>query len=82
MSTESTPSTSLGDYKNMTTDANKTNLVLRDHTMADSAPAASLAINPELLSHVGDGIFLNSKTCQVFAGIAVWIALFITCQQV
>lgn len=82
MSTESTPSTTLGDYKNMTTDANKTNLVLRDHTMADSAPAASLAINPELLSHVGDGIFLNSKTSQVLAGIAVWIALFITCQQV
>lgn len=34
------------------------------------------------LSHVGDGIFLQTKTAQVLAGIFVWAALFITCQQV
>lgn len=44
------------------------------------APAA-LAIDP-LISHVGDGIFLQTKTAQGLAGIFVWIALFITCQQV
>ncbi|EDS36548.1 conserved hypothetical protein [Culex quinquefasciatus] len=43
------------------------------------APAA-LAIDP-LISHVGDGIFLQTKTAQGLAGIFVWIALFITCQQ-
>jgi Organic solute transporter Ostalpha len=43
---------------------------------------ALLAIDPQLLSHVGDGIFLQTKTCQGLAGIAVWVALFITCQQI
>lgn len=38
--------------------------------------------DPLTLSHVGDGIFLQSKTAQVLAGASVWIALFITCQQV
>lgn len=42
--------------------------------------AAALAIDP--LSHVGDGIFLQTKTAQGFAGICVWVALFLTCQQV
>lgn len=42
--------------------------------------AAALAIDP--LSHVGDGIFLQTKTAQGFAGACVWIALFLTCQQV
>lgn len=45
------------------------------------ASSAALAIDP-LISHVGDGIFLQTKTAQGLAGIFVWIALFITCQQV
>lgn len=36
----------------------------------------------EPLLHVGDGIFLQTKTAQVLAGVCVWAALFITCQQV
>lgn len=43
--------------------------------------AAALGIDP-LISHVGDGIFLQTKTAQGLAGIFVWIALFITCQQI
>lgn len=68
----------------MSTDAlNKTpNLVLRDHAAMTDAPATALAIDPQLLSHVGDGIFLQTKTCKTLAGIAVWVALFITCQQI
>lgn len=42
--------------------------------------AAALAIDP--LSHVGDGIFLQTKTAQGIAGVCVWVALFLTCQQV
>lgn len=41
---------------------------------------AMSAIDP--LSHVGDGVFLQTKTAQGIAGIFVWVALFITCQQV
>lgn len=69
---------------NMSSDAiNKStsNLVLREHTMTEG-PAAAIAMDPVLLSHVGDGIFLQTKTCQGLAGIAVWVALFITCQQI
>ncbi|XP_015042992.2 transmembrane protein 184B isoform X1 [Drosophila pseudoobscura] len=36
----------------------------------------------EPLLHVGDGIFLQTKTAQVLAGVCVWAALFITCQQI
>ncbi|XP_058465929.1 transmembrane protein 184B isoform X1 [Malaya genurostris] len=43
--------------------------------------SAALATDP-LISHVGDGIFLQTKTAQGLAGIFVWIALFITCQQI
>lgn len=42
---------------------------------------AALAIS-DPLSHVGDGIFLQTKTAQGLAGICVWVALFLTCQQV
>lgn len=42
---------------------------------------AALAI-ADPLSHVGDGIFLQTKTAKGLAGICVWVALFITCQQV
>uniref|UniRef100_A0A182NM69 Uncharacterized protein n=1 Tax=Anopheles dirus TaxID=7168 RepID=A0A182NM69_9DIPT len=45
------------------------------------APASALAIDP-IINHVGDGIFLQTKTAQIFAGICVWMALFITCQQI
>lgn len=82
MTTELTPSSNVADFINMTSDAiNKSTstLILRDHTMTDT-PAAALALDP--LSHVGDGIFLQTKTCQGLAGIAVWVALFITCQQI
>lgn len=44
------------------------------------ASAAALAMDP--LSHVGDGIFLQTKTAQGIAGAFVWVALFLTCQQV
>lgn len=54
------------------------------HLMAsvttDISHAAAMAIDP--LSHVGDGIFLQTKTAQGLAGICVWVALFLTCQQV
>lgn len=43
--------------------------------------SAALAIS-DPLSHVGDGIFLQTKTAQGLAGICVWVALFLTCQQV
>jgi hypothetical protein len=83
--TQINPSSTTDDFHyNMTTDAiNKTtsNLVLHEHTMTET-PAAALAIDPQLLSHVGDGIFLQTKTCQGLAGLAVWVALFITCQQI
>lgn len=46
----------------------------------DISSAAALAIDP--LSHVGDGIFLQTKTAQVLAGVCVWVALFLSCQQV
>lgn len=41
---------------------------------------ASEPLDP--LLHVGDGIFLQTKTAQVLAGVFVWAALFVTCQQV
>lgn len=41
---------------------------------------STLAIDP--LSHVGDGIFLQTKTAQGIAGICIWVALFLTCQQI
>jgi Organic solute transporter Ostalpha len=82
MTTELTPSSTLGDISNMTDAINTTTskLMLRDHTVTDSP--TPLAIDPQLLAHVGDGIFLQTKTCQGLAGIAVWVALFITCQQI
>jgi len=43
-------------------------------------PIATMALDP--LSHVGDGIFLQTKMAQVLAGAFTWMALFITCQQV
>jgi len=74
------------EVNNMTTTAaldaiNKSSNYMIRH--ASDAPAAALAaMDPQLLAHVGDGIFLQSKTCQILAGIAVWVALFITCQQI
>uniref|UniRef100_A0A182SW77 Uncharacterized protein n=1 Tax=Anopheles maculatus TaxID=74869 RepID=A0A182SW77_9DIPT len=55
----------------------KANIAVR----VTEAPASALAIDP-IINHVGDGIFLQAKTAQIFAGICVWMALFITCQQV
>ncbi|KAG5677182.1 hypothetical protein PVAND_006963 [Polypedilum vanderplanki] len=76
------PSTILNSMTSPSDAINKTssNLTLRDHTMTES-PALPV-LDPQLLSHVGDGIFLQTKTCQITAGIAVWVALFITCQQI
>lgn len=42
----------------------------------------SMSNSLDPLLHVGDGIFLQTKTAQVLAGVCVWAALFITCQQV
>uniref|UniRef100_A0A1B0EZZ4 Uncharacterized protein n=1 Tax=Phlebotomus papatasi TaxID=29031 RepID=A0A1B0EZZ4_PHLPP len=46
---------------------------------AESSVPAAMAMDP--LSHVGDGIFLQTKTAQGIAGAFVWVALFLTCQQ-
>lgn len=61
-----------------TTATNKSSTMASVSTEISSA--AALAIDP--LSHVGDGIFLQTKTAQVLAGICVWVALFLSCQQV
>lgn len=45
-----------------------------------SAAAATMALDP--LSHVGDGIFLQTKTAQGIALTFVLVALFLACQQV
>lgn len=50
--------------------------------MASVSTKISSAIDPKFLSHVGDGIFLQTKTAQGLAGICVWVALFLSCQQV
>ncbi|XP_055708254.1 transmembrane protein 184B isoform X2 [Phlebotomus papatasi] len=47
---------------------------------AESSVPAAMAMDP--LSHVGDGIFLQTKTAQGIAGAFVWVALFLTCQQI
>lgn len=67
---------SVADLVNETTSP-KTNIVVH----VTESPPAALAIDP-LISHVGDGIFLQTKTAQGLAGVFVWIALFIACQQV
>ncbi|XP_005189105.1 transmembrane protein 184B isoform X1 [Musca domestica] len=46
------------------------------------APPQQMSAPMDPLSHVGDGIFLQTKTAQGLAGIFVWAALFITCQQI
>lgn len=43
---------------------------------------AQVAMGLDPLSHVGDGIFLQTKTALGIAGAFVWVALFLTCQQV
>lgn len=60
------------------TATNKTSAMSSVSTEISSA--AAMAIDP--LSHVGDGIFLQTKTAQVLAGVCVWVALFLSCQQV
>lgn len=65
-----------GDLVNGSTISPKPTIVVHHN-----GAAAALGIDP-LISHVGDGIFLQTKTAQGLAGIFVWIALFITCQQV
>jgi hypothetical protein len=54
----------------------KPNLIVK----VTETPIAAMALDP--LSHVGDGIFLQTKMAQVLAGAFTWLALFITCQQV
>lgn len=77
MTTESPPSVS-----NLLNSAqiaeNKTNFLVK----VTEAPSAVMTSLGDPLSHVGDGVFLQTKTAQGLAGIFVWIALFITCQQV
>lgn len=50
--------------------------------MVQPTPQQMSSAPMDPLSHVGDGIFLQTKTAQGLAGIFVWVALFITCQQV
>lgn len=47
-----------------------------------STVASNLAQGIDPLSHVGDGIFLQTKTAKGLSFICVFFALFITCQQV
>jgi hypothetical protein len=54
----------------------KPNLIVK----VTETPIAAMALDP--LSHVGDGIFLQTNMAQVLAGAFTWLALFITCQQV
>lgn len=56
-----------------------TDYIIRNHSTMQHTESP---LAPEVLLHVGDGIFLQTKMCQVTAGIAVWVALFITCQQI
>lgn len=48
--------------------------------VTDHPSSVNLPLGP--LRHVGDGIFLQTKTAQGIAGAFVWMALFLTCQQV
>lgn len=81
----STSSSSIDFFHNMSTLANLTmnksasNLILQN---SSHPPDGSHLTIDSLAHHVGDGIFLQSKTCQGLAGISVWVALFITCQQI
>lgn len=80
----STSPSSIDFFHNMSTLANLTmnksasNLILQN----SSHPPDGSHLTIDSLAHVGDGIFLQSKTCQGLAGISVWVALFITCQQI
>ena len=66
------------DLFNSTNEAiNRSNLMLRS-----TDTASTILQKTEILAHVGDGIFLQTKTAQGLAGFFVWVALFITCQQV
>lgn len=47
-----------------------------------STVASNIAQGIDPLSHVGDGIFLQTKTAKGLSFICVFFALFITCQQV
>lgn len=51
-------------------------------TTAAEHPASTVTMALSPLRHVGDGIFLQTKTAQGIAGAFVWMALFLTCQQV
>ncbi|XP_059609190.1 transmembrane protein 184B isoform X1 [Phlebotomus argentipes] len=53
-----------------------------NHFVTRVAESAAPAMAMDPLSHVGDGIFLQTKTAQGIAGAFVWVALFLTCQQI
>lgn len=82
MSTSTSSSNLTDTTLNITTTA-ATALVNATTVKLNFMPQMSAAAAPiDPLSHVGDGIFLQTKTAQGLAGIFVWAALFITCQQV
>ncbi|XP_068143227.1 transmembrane protein 184B isoform X1 [Drosophila tropicalis] len=70
----STAATSSAPVASTTVKSNSNYIV----AMKDDPISAPL----EPLLHVGDGIFLQTKTAQILAGVCVWAALFITCQQI
>lgn len=80
-STASPISSSTATTITTTTVLSTTQSTLMTTVATDISHAAAMAIDP-LISHVGDGVFLQTKTAQGLAGICVWVALFITCQQV
>lgn len=61
--------------------------ILNDTTLKSVSPHIIVRVTEpssmaDLAHHVGDGVFLQTKTAQGIAGAFVWVALFLTCQQV
>lgn len=56
-------------------------VALNDTAKASDSMMSSSTLAPVLAQNESP-IFLQSKTAQVIAGTCVWIALFLTCQQV
>lgn len=73
-----TAAAATGNNKSETTSTLKPNT---NYVVQMKTPSVSQEPLDPLL-HVGDGIFLQTKTAQVLAGVFVWAALFVTCQQV
>lgn len=65
-----------------TTTANIINVSTSTQSTLMASVSTSTSAIDLSFRHVGDGIFLQTNTSQVLAGVCVWVALFLTCQQV